>query len=119
MDNNFLENRDLQILKKILSEIKLIENWCVALDKNLFLEDELTQRAITMTLINIGELVKNLSEEIRKQNPNIPWRSISGMRDIAAHKYQSLKMEDVWITINSDLLKFKLFLLGLIESELL
>ena len=48
MDNNFLENRDLQILKKILSEIKLIENWCVALDKNLFLEDELTQRAVTI-----------------------------------------------------------------------
>lgn len=118
MDNNFLENRDQQILKKILSEIGLIETWCITLDKNLFLEDELIQRAITMTLINIGELVKNLSEEFRKQNPNIPWRSISGMRDIAAHKYQTLKMEDVWTTINSDLLKFKELLLGLIESEL-
>ncbi|MZQ96659.1 MAG: hypothetical protein GT601_03185 [Acidaminobacter sp.] len=50
MDNNFLENRDQQILKKILSEIDLIETWCITLDKNLFLEDELIQRAIQIKM---------------------------------------------------------------------
>jgi uncharacterized protein with HEPN domain len=52
-----------------------------------------------MTLINIGELVKNLGENIREQHSTIPWRAISGMRDIAAHKYQTLRIDRVWNTI--------------------
>jgi uncharacterized protein with HEPN domain len=58
-------------------------------------------------LINIGELVKNLDDDIRTQQKTIPWREISGMRDIAAHKYQTLKMERVWNTVKKDIPEFK------------
>ena len=56
-----------------------------------------------MTLINIGELVKLLSFEFRQANPNIPWRSISGLRDVTAHGYQTLRMEDIWETVTTDI----------------
>ena len=56
-----------------------------------------------MTLINIGELVKNLSEDFKLEYPLIPWRRITGMRDITAHKYQTLRMEDVWLTATQDI----------------
>ena len=55
-----------------------------------------------MTVINIGELVKNLSDDCRQAYREIPWKSIAGFRDIAAHKYQTLKMEDVYETVISD-----------------
>ena len=55
-----------------------------------------------MTVINIGELVKNLSEETRAAYPHIPWKAIAGFRDIAAHKYQTLRMEDVYETAATD-----------------
>ena len=55
-----------------------------------------------MTLINIGELVKLVSDEIRQSNPSVPWRSIAGMRDVAAHGYMTLKMEDIWETVSED-----------------
>ena len=61
-----------------------------------FLENELVKRAITMTVINIGELVKNITDETRKKYTKIPWKAIAGMRDIAAHKYQTLRIEDVY-----------------------
>jgi uncharacterized protein with HEPN domain len=48
-----------------------------------------------MTLINVGELVKNLTDNFKTDNSNIPWRNIAGMWDITAHKYQTLKMADV------------------------
>lgn len=48
------------------------------------------------------ELVKNLSESIRKEYNNVPWKSIAGFRDIAAHKYQTLKMQDVYLTVIND-----------------
>ena len=56
-----------------------------------------------MTLINIGELVKNLTDETRRAYPQIPWRAISGMRDITAHKYQTLRREDVYDTCTTDI----------------
>ena len=55
-----------------------------------------------MTVINIGELVKNLSDSVRNEYKTIPWKSIAGFRNIAAHKYQTLKMNDVYKTVVED-----------------
>jgi uncharacterized protein with HEPN domain len=59
-------------------------------------------RAVCMTLINIGELVKLLTDEIKLQNPAIQWRSIAGLRDVTAHGYHTLRMEDIWETVAKD-----------------
>ena len=67
-----------------------------------FLEDEKLKRAVCMTVINIGEVIKNITESTRKEYPCIPWKAIAGMRDIAAHKYQTLRMEDVYQTVRVD-----------------
>lgn len=67
-----------------------------------FKNNEILKRAVCMTVINIGELVKNLSEDIRKEYNNVPWKSIAGFRDIASHKYQTLKMQDVYLTVIND-----------------
>ena len=66
-----------------------------------------------MTLINIGELVKNITPELREAHHEIPWRAISGMRDITAHKYQTLRMEDVYSTCMGDIPVFEKQLKGL------
>lgn len=34
--------------------------------------------------------------EFRETHPQLPWRRIAGMRDLAAHKYQTLDMGAVW-----------------------
>ncbi len=48
-----------------------------------FMEDEKLKRALCMTVINVGELIKNITPETRKKYPEIPWREITGMRDMA------------------------------------
>jgi uncharacterized protein with HEPN domain len=72
-------------------------------------------RACAMTLINIGELVKNLTEEVRLANKDIPWKAIAGMRDITAHKYQTLNMGDVWVTIVDEIPKVKEKIINIIK----
>jgi len=67
-----------------------------------FLSNEMLKRAVAMTVIIIGELVKNITDGTRENHPEIPWRAIAGFRDIAAHKYQTLRMEDVFETVISD-----------------
>ncbi|WP_277935319.1 HepT-like ribonuclease domain-containing protein [Parablautia muri] len=58
---------------------------------------------------------KNVTEDTRKEYPQIPWRAIAGMRDIAAHKYQTLRMEDVYYTVHIDFPTLKEQLNNLIE----
>ena len=84
-----MNDRDRQIVEKILSEIAVVEDLLKGVSPEDFLCDERTARAVCMTLINIGELVKNLTPELKDAHKEIPWRAISGMRDITAHKYQN------------------------------
>lgn len=98
-----MNNRDYQLLKKIADEILVAEAILDGVTEEDFLEDEKLKRAVSMTLINIGELVKNLSNELKLKDKSIPWREISGLRDLAAHKYQTLRMEDVFLTASKEL----------------
>jgi len=100
-----MKTRDEQILTKILVEINVINELIAGYTVELFVSDERTKRAVCMTLINIGELAKNITDELRSETPDISWRGISGMRDITAHKYQTLRMEDVWHTVIVELPK--------------
>lgn len=111
-----MNNRDRQICKKILSEITVANELLKDVPLERFLSDERTARAVCMTLINIGELVKNLTSELKDVHREIPWRAISGMRDITAHKYQTLRKEDVYSTCVEDIPIFQQQLLHLIQE---
>ena len=55
-----------------------------------------------MAAINIGELTKVISDETRALNKDFPWKAVAGMRDITAHRYQTLRMEDVYTTVRDE-----------------
>lgn len=112
-----MTSRDSQILTKILSEIAVAGQLIEGVTMEDFINDERTARAISMTLINIGELVKNLTPELKEAHTEIPWRAISGMRDITAHKYQTLRKEDVYSTCADDLPVFERQLQQMIQKD--
>jgi len=91
------------LLKKILAEVNVITDLIQGYDCEAFIADEKTKRAACMTLINIGEMVKLLSDKLKRENSFIPWRSIAGLRDVAAHGYMTLRMEDIWETVSGDI----------------
>ena len=109
--------RDQQICEKILAEIAVVKELLQGLSAERFLNDERTVRAVCMTLINIGELVKNLTAEFKEAHTEIPWRAISGMRDITAHKYQTLRKEDVFSTCAEDIPALERQLMRLMRKE--
>ena len=97
-----MQHRDEIVIKKVISEIEIGLEMLGDTGLEDFLADEKLKRALGMTVINIGELVKNVTEETRKKFSHIPWKAVAGMRDITAHKYQTLRMEDVYITVKED-----------------
>lgn len=89
---------NIVITQKILKEIGVIKDVVSRLTKEDFLKDDIVQRAVAMTLINIGELASVFSEEFREEHSNIPWLKIRGLRNIIAHRYEIIDFEDVWET---------------------
>ena len=44
----------------------------------------------------IGEAASRLSETLRDQNPQVPWKPITRMRNIIAHVYFGIDWNEVW-----------------------
>ena len=112
-----MNNKNLAILEKMLDEIAIARSLMSGSDLTSFLEDEMLKRAVCMTVINVGELVKNLDDDFRGMHGNVPWKDIAGFRDVAAHKYQTLRMEDVYVTVSDDFDALATLLEEIIEEE--
>ena len=105
-----MQRRDYITIEKIVDEMNIGIQLLGNTELNAFLQNELLKRALGMTCINVGELVKVITEETRENNKDFPWKAVAGMRDITAHRYQTLRMEDVYNTIRDEypVLKTKL-----------
>lgn len=70
----------------------------------------LSKKAIVMSLLNIGELASKLSDEFVESHSQIPWRSMIGMRNYAAHGYHIMNLEIVWDTAQTSIPELVTFL---------
>ena len=113
-----MKHRDYTIIKKIISEIDVAFSLLGDMSLDEFQSDEKTKRAVCMTVINIGELVKNITDESRDKYKKLPWRVAAGFRDVAAHKYQTLQMGDVHSTVKEDFPVFSDQLKEIITNEI-
>jgi uncharacterized protein with HEPN domain len=51
-----------------------------------------------------------LTIEARKKYPNIPWKELAGLRDVTAHSYQTLRMDDTWKTATIEIPLIKIYI---------
>lgn len=71
--------------------------------KERFLVDELTCNAVLWNFEVIGEAAKRLDDAYRSSHPEIPWRSMAGLRDVLIHQYEGIDLEKVWAIVEKDL----------------
>lgn len=64
-----------------------------------FAQDEKTIFAVIRAIEIIGEAVKNIPDDIRREYPAIPWRGMAGMRDKVVHGYFGVNLKVVWETV--------------------
>ena len=79
-----MNSRDRQRLDDILAAA------CDAISEHVrrgSLADGLVFDACRMRLIEIGEAVKSLPDDLLRAEPSIPWRQVARMRDHLAHRY--------------------------------
>lgn len=91
-----MKQRDIQLLKKIISECKDIIRYANEIGEKGFLENDVYQKATAMSLLNIGEHANAMTRELWTEHKDIQWRKIVDLRNIVAHGYGELRMELVW-----------------------
>jgi uncharacterized protein with HEPN domain len=76
------------------------------LAKEDFLADKRTQQAVIMSLVIIGEAATKVMDgyaEFIQAQPEVPWRSMRGMRNRIAHGYFDINLDVMWDTVQAAL----------------
>ena len=95
-------NRDKLYLSHILDAISKIEI-IARQGREKFLTDFTMSDTAIKNFMVIGEATKNISNETKIRQPQIPWKKIAGFRDILIHNYFGTDLEEVWRIIQIEL----------------
>jgi uncharacterized protein with HEPN domain len=99
-------HRTADYLDHMLEAAQQAHIYLEGLDKADFLEDKRTQQAVILNLVILGEAVTKLinqDEPFVDHYPDVPWRSMKGMRNRLAHGYFDINLDVVWDTVQTAL----------------
>ncbi len=106
----------IDFLIDILNELEKINEFVGAMTYDEFLQDEKTIYAVVRSFEIMGEATKNIPDEIKDGNNQIPWSKISGMRNKLIHEYFGVDYETLWNTIKNRLPEIKPPIMKIIKS---
>lgn len=86
----------------MLKAIDSIESH-VGLDEAHFRNDQVLQGFVAYQLMILGEAAYKMLPDVRQRYPDVPWRSVSGMRHVLVHGYFSVDLGIVWGVVQRDL----------------
>lgn len=89
-------------LEDIRDAIGRIDQYAVAGERTFFV-DEKTQDAVIRQISIIGEAASRIPSAWKTKFAEIPWKKVTGMRNILVHDYSDTDIERVWRTVRSDL----------------
>lgn len=92
-----------EYLRHILDEADYIIGKSEGLSKKSFLKDETLKRAFVRSIEIIGEAVKKLPDDFRKNHGAVDWRAMAGTRDKLIHDYFGIDYEIVWDIIIAEI----------------
>ena len=68
-----------------------------------FMQNTQLQDAVIRNIEIIGEAAKKVSDDFQSRYPDVPWKTISAMRNRLIHDYFGVNLDIVWEVVQSDL----------------
>ena len=96
--------RDFRLyLDDILEAITQIRIYMADQSEEAFARDRKTQDAVIRNLEIIGEAAGSIPDQIKKSEPEIDWRKITGLRNILIHEYFGINLPIIWDVVHTKL----------------
>jgi uncharacterized protein with HEPN domain len=114
-----LKERDKNILERIIKYCDEINLAITRFGDSLetLTADVIYKHAVSMCVLQIGELTTHLSKEFLAANTKIPWTSIRKMRNIAAHHYGKFSIQKLHETITEDIPELREYCQKLLDND--
>ena len=89
---------EAQRLQDMREACERIAGFLRGIDFTAFAADQRTLRAVLYDLVVLGEAAKGVSPETRARFPDVRWKAVAGMKDIATYQYHGIMLDLVWET---------------------
>lgn len=106
---------DREYLADIQDSLKQIEQYVHEYTFEQFVADRKTQDAVVRNLEIMGEAAKHISGSLRKRHPEVPWKSLAGVRDRIVHNYFGINYEIIWQIVTQELTQLETNLQKILE----
>lgn len=97
-------------LEKMEENVDFIIDHMKGVTKEQLEADPVLQDSMMLRLVQISENAKNLTDEFREKNSQIPWTDIYGLRNRIVHDYGHVDLGIVYDTLTQDIAKIKSFI---------
>ncbi|MCK5148318.1 DUF86 domain-containing protein [bacterium] len=98
------EREDRVVIQDLNEAVDRIISYTLKMEYDDFLQDFKTQDAVIRNIEILGEAVKLLSNELKRNYPDIPWKDIAGTRDKLIHDYFGVNIDIVWDIARNEIL---------------
>lgn len=98
-----MDNRDETRLRHMLDAARRAIAFTQGRERIDLDTDEMLALALVRLVEILGEAAKNVSQDLRDQSPDIPWRQMAGTRDRLTHAYFEVNLDIIWDIVNNDL----------------
>ncbi len=90
-------------LSEILVSMDKIERYITGLSYDEFILREETVDAVERNIEKIGEAAAAIAEEVRNRHPEVPWKTMVGLRNKVIHHYFAVDHEVIWQIITKNI----------------
>lgn len=114
-----MNSRDISILQHIIRYCDEVDQTLrhFGRSEELFRESFVFRNAVSMPIMQIGELATRLTDGFIEENDKIPWKAIRGMRTFFAHQYGSMNIDLIWQTAIDRIPELRENCIRLIDKE--
>ena len=98
-----MSGKDNIVLCKMIKYCEDSIKYIDGLNFESFSANELVLTFSIFSLSQLGELVVNLSEEVKLQHNEIPWNALKSIRNRIVHDYDGVQYRIIWDTLKDDI----------------
>lgn len=103
-----MSKNPLVYIDHILESINLIQEYLKDCTKEQLSQNPMRYDAVLRKLQILSESVQKIPDELKKNYPDIPWKDISGFRNILVHNYlEGIDCDIIWVVTQQELPKLQ------------